>query len=88
VVDCLGTGVGPLYYPTVGVGLALLFACGALGEASCGWLGQRLGVVSSVVVTKAVTALVILATLILPLASLFVLLPLLGVVLNGTSSIH
>jgi len=72
---------------TVGVGLALLFAGGALGKASCGWLGQRLGVVWSVIVTEAATALLILATLILPLAPLLVLLPLLGIVLNGTSSI-
>jgi MFS transporter, FSR family, fosmidomycin resistance protein len=72
---------------TVGVGLALLFAGGALGKASCGWLGQRLGVVWSVIVTEAATALLMLATLRLPLAPLLVLLPLLGVVLNGTSSI-
>src|SRR6202044_2552331 len=28
---------------TVGLGLALLFVGGALGKASCGWLGQRGG---------------------------------------------
>jgi MFS transporter, FSR family, fosmidomycin resistance protein len=71
----------------VGVGLALLFAGGAFGKASCGWLGQRLGVVSSVIVTEAATALLMAATLMLPLVSLLVALPLLGVVLNGTSSI-
>jgi MFS transporter, FSR family, fosmidomycin resistance protein len=71
----------------VGVGLALLFAGGAFGKASCGWLGQRLGVVSSVIATEAATALLMLATLMLPLVPLLVLLPLLGVVLNGTSSI-
>ncbi len=72
---------------TVGVGLALLFAGGALGKASCGWLGQHIGVIWSVIATEAATALLILATLILPLAPLLVVLPLLGVVLNGTSSI-
>jgi MFS transporter, FSR family, fosmidomycin resistance protein len=71
----------------VGVGLALLFAGGAFGKASCGWLGQRLGVVSSVIVTEAATALLMVATLMLPLVPLLVVLPLLGVVLNGTSSI-
>jgi FSR family fosmidomycin resistance protein-like MFS transporter len=71
----------------VGVGLALLFAGGAFGKASCGWLGQRLGVVWSVIVTETATALLMAATLMLPLVSLLVLLPLLGVVLNGTSSI-
>jgi MFS family permease len=72
---------------TVGVGLALLFAGGAFGKASFGWLGQRLGVVWSVIVTEAATALLMAATLTLPLVPLLVLLPLLGVVLNGTSSI-
>ncbi len=71
----------------VGVGLALLFAGGALGKACCGWLGQRLGVVLGVIVTEAATALLILATLAVPLVALLVLLPLLGIVLNGTSSI-
>jgi MFS transporter, FSR family, fosmidomycin resistance protein len=72
---------------TVGVGLALLFAGGALGKACCGWLGQHLGVVVSVIVTEAATALLMMATLVLPLGAVLVLLPLLGVVLNGTSSV-
>jgi MFS family permease len=71
----------------VGLGLALLFIGGALGKAACGWLGQHLGVVWSVVVTEAATALLITATLLLPLAPMLALLPLLGIVLNGTSSV-
>ena len=72
---------------TLGLGLALLFGGGALGKACCGWLGQHLGVVRSVIVTEAATALFIVATLILPLGPVLILLPLLGVVLNGTSSV-
>jgi FSR family fosmidomycin resistance protein-like MFS transporter len=72
---------------TLGLGLALLFGGGALGKAVCGWLGQHLGVVRSVIVTEAATALFIVATLMLPLGLVLVLLPLLGVVLNGTSSV-
>jgi FSR family fosmidomycin resistance protein-like MFS transporter len=72
---------------SVGIGLALLFAGGALGKACCGWLGQHLGVVWSVIVTEAATALFMVATLMLPLGPMLVLLPLLGVVLNGTSSV-
>ncbi len=72
---------------TVGVGLALLFAGGALGKACCGWLGERLGVVWSVIVTEATTALMVAATLLTPLGPTLVLLPLLGIVLNGTSSV-
>ncbi len=73
--------------PTVGIALALLFIGGALGKAACGWLGERLGVVASVMVTEAATALLIIATLFTPLAPTLMLLPLLGIVLNGTSSV-
>lgn len=72
---------------TIGVGLALLFVGGALGKACCGWLGQHLGVVWSVIATEAMTVLFMLATLSLPLTPTVVILPLLGIVLNGTSSI-
>jgi MFS transporter, FSR family, fosmidomycin resistance protein len=71
----------------VGLGLALLFMGGALGKAACGWLGQHLGVVPSVIITEAATALLIAATLILPLAPMLAVLPILGIVLNGTSSV-
>ena len=71
----------------VGLGLALLFIGGALGKAACGWLGQHLGVVWSVALTEATTALLMAATLLTPLVPTLVLLPLLGIVLNGTSSV-
>ncbi len=71
----------------VGIGLALLFSGGALGKACCGWLGQRLGVVWSVIITEAATALFMLATLVVPLDPVLAVLPLLGIVLNGTSSV-
>jgi MFS family permease len=71
----------------VGLGLALLFIGGALGKAACGWLGQRLGVVWNVITTEAATALLMMATLILPLAPMLAVLPVLGIVLNGTSSV-
>jgi MFS transporter, FSR family, fosmidomycin resistance protein len=72
---------------TIGVALALLFAGGALGKACCGWLGQHLGVVGSVILTEGATALLVVTTLTLPLAATLALLPLLGIVLNGTSSV-
>jgi MFS transporter, FSR family, fosmidomycin resistance protein len=71
----------------VGLGLALIFIGGALGKAACGWLGQHLGVVWSVIATEAATALLMMATLIMPLAPMLAALPLLGIVLNGTSSV-
>lgn len=73
--------------PTVGLALALLFIGGAFGKVTCSWLGERLGVVGSVMLTEAATALLITATLFTPLALTLALLPLLGIVLNGTSSV-
>lgn len=73
--------------PVVGLGLALLFIGGALGKATCSWLGEHLGVIGSVVATEIATAVLIVATLFLPLVAMLVILPLLGVVLNGTSSV-
>ena len=71
----------------VGLGLALLFVGGAFGKASCGWLGQRIGVVGSVVATEIATAALIVVTCITPITTMLIVLPLLGMVLNGTSSV-
>ncbi|GAA4254268.1 MFS transporter [Azospirillum formosense] len=72
---------------TVGLALALLFVGGAFGKATCSRLGERLGVVGSVMATEAATAVLIAATLVTPLTPTLILLPLLGIVLNGTSSV-
>ncbi len=72
---------------TVGLALSLVFIGGACGKAACGWLGVRLGLVATVIVTEVGTAAAILAVLALPLAPSLALLPLLGVMLNGTSSV-
>jgi FSR family fosmidomycin resistance protein-like MFS transporter len=72
---------------TVGLALSLVFIGGALGKAACGWLGARLGLLATVVTTEVGTAAAILAVLALPLAPSLALLPLLGVMLNGTSSV-
>lgn len=73
--------------PMIGLALAVLFLGGALGKATCGWLGERLGVIGAVVTTETATALLIVATLFTPLVPTLILLPLLGIVLNGTSSV-
>ncbi len=73
--------------PTVGLGLALLFLGGALGKATCSWLGERIGVIGSVVATESATAVFIAVTLWVPLTPMLVVLPFLGIVLNGTSSV-
>jgi MFS family permease len=72
---------------TIGQALALVFIGGAAGKFACGRLGARFGVLATVLLTEAGTAAVILAVLMLPLAPTLVLLPVLGVMLNGTSSV-
>ena len=73
--------------PTIGLGLSLLFAGGAAGKLVMGWVGQKLGVVPSVVLTEVATTLLILAVLPLSLDIALVLLPAIGLMLNGTSSV-
>ncbi len=72
---------------TLGLSLTLVFAGGAAGKLVCGFLGARLGVISTVVLTEGLTALGILALLPAPLPAALALLPLVGVCLNGTSSV-
>jgi len=72
---------------TVGLGLALVFVGGAFGKATCGWLGQRVGVVWSVVATEIATAGLIVVTCFTPITAMLGFLPFLGMVLNGTSSV-
>ena len=73
--------------PMVGVALTMIFAGGAAGKLACGFLGARLGVVRAVFVTEGLTAAGILALLPLPLMAGLAVLPLIGVALNGTSSV-
>lgn len=73
--------------PTNGLALALVFIGGAAGKFTCGWLGARVGTLRTVLITEGGTAALIIAVLLLPLAPAIVLLPLLGVMLNGTSSV-
>ena len=72
---------------TIGIALTLLFVGGAVGKLVCGYLGRHLGMVKTVWLTEAATAIIILAVLGLPLHLALASLPLLGVALNGTSSV-
>jgi MFS transporter, FSR family, fosmidomycin resistance protein len=72
---------------TIGLALTLVFAGGAAGKFLCGVLAERLGIIRTVVVTELVTGLGILLLLALPLTPGLVLLPIIGVALNGTSSV-
>jgi len=71
----------------VGFALTLLFAGGAAGKFACGILAEWFGVIPMVVTTEALTAAGIFSLLWFPGESLWVLLPFVGIVLNGTSSV-
>ncbi len=71
----------------VGTALALLFAGGAVGKFVCGLVAERLGVIRTVVLTEVATTLCILAIIAAPLPVALAILPLMGVALNGTSSV-
>jgi MFS transporter, FSR family, fosmidomycin resistance protein len=73
--------------PMSGLALTLVFIGGAAGKFVCGWLGERVGTLRTVLLTEGGTAACILAVLVLPLVPAIALLPLLGVMLNGTSSV-
>jgi MFS family permease len=73
--------------PTVGLALTLIFAGGAVGKLVCAFIGARLGVIGTVCLTEGLTTVGILALLPLPLEAAMVLLPVIGVMLNGTSSV-
>ncbi len=73
--------------PEIGAALTLIFAGGAAGKLACGFLGARLGVVPTVFLTEGLTAAGILILLPLPLIAGLAVLPLIGVALNGTSSV-
>lgn len=65
----------------------LVLVGGMAGKLACGLLAERFGVARMVIITEIATGCGILATLVLPTLGAFLLLPLVGVVLNGTSSV-
>ena len=73
--------------PLIGIALTLIFAGGAAGKLVCAFIGARIGVTATVFLTETLTAVLILAILRLPLEAAIVILPLIGIVLNGTSSV-
>ncbi|MFZ3310522.1 MAG: MFS transporter [Xanthobacteraceae bacterium] len=72
---------------TIGLALTLVFAGGAAGKLACTFIGARIGAVGTVWLTEGSTAVGILALFPLPLTGALLLLPLIGVALNGTSSV-
>jgi MFS transporter, FSR family, fosmidomycin resistance protein len=72
---------------TAGVALTLIFMGGALGKLACAFVARRIGTPTTVVLAQALTAAAIFAVLVLPLAPALALLPVLGVALNGVTTV-
>jgi MFS transporter, FSR family, fosmidomycin resistance protein len=70
-----------------GLALSLIFAGGIAGKFICGLLATRVGVLQTVLITESLTAACIWSTIVLPLGLVLVLCPILGLALNGTSSV-
>jgi MFS family permease len=65
----------------------LILVGGMAGKLACGFLAERLGIIRTIVITEAATAAGILLCVALPATGAFLLLPLVGIVLQGTSSV-
>jgi MFS transporter, FSR family, fosmidomycin resistance protein len=65
----------------------LILVGGMAGKLACGLLAERLGITRTIVITEIATGVGIMLTLVLPGIAAFLLLPLIGVVLQGTSSV-
>jgi MFS family permease len=72
---------------TAGVALTLVFLGGAFGKLICAWVARRLGIVATIVVAQTLTAAGTVAVRALPLSAALVLLPVLGIALNGVTTV-
>ncbi len=70
-----------------GFAFGLVFVGGAFGKFVCGILAARLGTIRTVLITEIATGAGILLALVLPLEPLFWTLPIIGVAMNGTSTV-
>ncbi len=71
----------------MGAALSLIFAGGADGKFACGALATRVGVLRTVVLTELGTATGIVLVLVLPVWHCLAVMPVVGIALNGTSSV-
>ena len=72
---------------TAGFALTLLFIGGAAGKLACGWIGNWLGNLATIVICQTLAAAGIVGVLLLPLQLTLVTLPFVGVVLNGVTTV-
>ncbi len=71
----------------LGIALGLTFAGGATGKLLCGLLAERIGIIRTVVLTEIMTGVGIVLLVALPYGAALALLPVIGLALNGTSSV-
>ena len=76
----LSTGWATLAVPLILVG-------GMAGKLACGMLAERVGIIRTIIITEVVTGAGIFAAVALPGVAAALLLPLIGVALQGTSSV-
>jgi MFS transporter, FSR family, fosmidomycin resistance protein len=72
---------------TAGFALTLVFIGGAAGKLACGWIGNWIGTAATIAICQTLTAAGIVALLLLPLELTLVVLPFVGVVLNGVTTV-
>ena len=70
-----------------GFAVVLTLAGGIFGKLGCGYLSERIGVKRSLVIVECLTAVGIVAVLLSPTLLAYILLPVLGLALQGSSSI-
>jgi len=76
----LPAGWAMLSVPLISIG-------GMAGKLACGFLAERIGIIRTVVITEIATGAGVLLMLVLPDIAAYLLLPVIGVALNGTSSV-
>ena len=72
---------------TAGFALTLVFIGGATGKLACGWIGNWLGNRATIAICQTLTAVGIAVVLLLPLQLTLVMLPFVGLVLNGVTTV-
>jgi MFS family permease len=80
------TGKGA-HVSAAGFALTLVFFGGAFGKLTCGWFATRFGKVFTLATSKVLTAVGMIAILLLPFELAFVLLPFFGVIFNGVTTV-
>jgi FSR family fosmidomycin resistance protein-like MFS transporter len=71
----------------IGVALGLVFAGGATGKLVCGLIAEKVGIIKTIVITEALTGILIIALVYGNTPWIWGILPVLGLALNGTSSV-